>query len=191
MRGLMDHPLTTKYMRPFSWRDLDWKFFASYTRLLQTGGLILGGTLMEANSFFLLNAFRIPSAHWFLKARLVSLMLLSMGAVTEFYEFVRLVEARKQENAESQYQLFLGHNVWLVGMIIIVELATVAKYGHFLTLTPPLEICVPFFLFAVMFGTWSFFKINRPKKKTRDWRLNLLGLLSMCPLLYFCKFWQF
>jgi hypothetical protein len=46
-----------------TWRDLDMKFFRSWTRLCNFFIMLTVGNLMEGNSFFFINGLNIPAAH--------------------------------------------------------------------------------------------------------------------------------
>lgn len=187
-----------------TWRDLDWRFFTSWWRCFNFSFMLIVGNLLEGNSFFLINAISIPANHWVLKARLLLLCTLSIGATTEHYNYVGNVERDDEKRVTHNvldtrvtHNHYWGHCTWLLVIVLAMEICVVGRFNSFPAFVPPLDVVVPYLIFTVMFLTFAAFKIPEARRARASKQpspnftlLNLLGYASFLPLLYLTKNWH-
>lgn len=168
---------------PFSWSEYVWPNDPK-SRILSSITWI-GALVLEINSFIILHALLIRPTHWFNFARICLLGAQGAQSVPEWYEYVR-------GNTER-----IGHNIWLLFVIAVLELMIGYKYGRggrsFGQTIPPIETALCLGGFAVLWLLWysiSAYRGIKGERRARNW-LVFLHVISFIPLLFLTKQWVY
>ena len=124
---------------PLSWSNYEWGVLDSPRRLLGVLWLLLVLMQVNVNSFLLKNVLHWNTNFWLNKARLLTVGMLSIPAVLEWYQW-STVDTRR-----------MGPNIWLLHVVVGLEVLVIAQFsdlgaesGLFVTPMPPFT-----------FGCWA------------------------------------
>ncbi|PFH38392.1 putative phosphatidylserine synthase [Besnoitia besnoiti] len=143
------YPLYQKVLMsltPFSSEDYDWSFYKTPRHLFLAITLLVFCLFTELNVFFLMAVLDIPAVHYINPLRTLYLSLLGAAAAAEHYEYTMYSRER------------IGHNEWLLAIILCIELLVCVKYGasRFPRFSPPPDIFMPWIVALSLFGAWSY-----------------------------------
>ncbi|PHJ17088.1 phosphatidylserine synthase [Cystoisospora suis] len=143
------HPLCKKVcitFTPFTSENYDWSFFKTPRHLFLAILLLLMCLFLELNVFFLMAVLGIPATHYINPLRTVYLSLLGASAAAEHYEYTMYSRER------------IGHNEWLLAIILCIEVLVCMKYGKskFPRFIPPLEIFLPWVIALSLLSIWCY-----------------------------------
>ncbi|CBZ53624.1 putative phosphatidylserine synthase [Neospora caninum Liverpool] len=143
------HPLYQKVfmsLTPFSSEGYDWSFYKTPRHLFLSIALLTFCVFLELNVFFLMAALDIPATHYINPLRTLYLTLLGAAAAPEHYEYTMFSRER------------VGHNEWLLVVILSVELLVCVKYGagRYNAETPPLDLVIPWVAALSLFAAWCY-----------------------------------
>jgi len=172
-----------KKLTPFSWSNYSWPR-DSRSWWLSTV-VWIGALVLELNSFFIIHALHIKPSHWINTVRLMLLGAQGAQAVPEWYEYVRGNTTR------------IGHNCWVMFMIICLELLLAFQYGKggesYGPLIPPNDIIHIHSSFLLLWFGWygiSSYLSRQGQNRSRNWLLAL-RVASYVPLLFLTRRWAF
>jgi hypothetical protein len=170
-----------KKLTPFSWSDYYWPNDPKCWILSSVAWI--GALVLEVNSFIVLHALVIRPSHWFNIFRLCLLGAQGAQSVPEWYEYVR-------GNTER-----IGHNTWLVLLIIALELMIGLKYGRggvpYDQTRPPWKTVACIGTFAVLWIVWysiSAYRSYRGERRSPNWLVGL-HVLAFTPLIFLSGNW--
>eukprot|EP00922_Rhytidocystis_sp_ex-Travisia-forbesii_P043020 GHVS01064295.1.p1 GENE.GHVS01064295.1~~GHVS01064295.1.p1 ORF type:complete len:688 (+),score=120.27 GHVS01064295.1:117-2066(+) len=131
---------------PFTWSEYHWRFFRTPQRFFQAVPVLVLSNVAELNVFFLMYAMDLPASHLIHPLRCVCICALASAGVAEHYQYMNSNGKR------------LGHNEWLLVLIISVECLVCGKYGYtkFGKLLPPSSVCLPWAASTLLFSLWCF-----------------------------------
>lgn len=143
------HPLCKRVcisFTPFTSENYDWSFFKTPRHLFLAVVLLLLCLFVELNVFFLMAALGIPATHYVNPLRTIYLSLLGASAAAEHYEYTMYSRER------------IGHNEWLLAIILCIEVLVCVKYGRskFPRFLPPAEILLPWVIALSLLSVWCY-----------------------------------